>query len=94
MLRGYYEGRYRDRLYLSGQLEIRRHLFWRLGAVGFVGVGDVGDDIQDIRIRTAQVSGGAGLRVLFNQEENVNLRVDLGVGKHTTGVYFGLEEAF
>jgi hypothetical protein len=31
---------------------------------------------------------------MFNQEEKVNLRVDFGVGKNTSGVYFGLEEAF
>ena len=37
---------------------------------------------------------GAGLRYLFNKEEKVNLRVDFGVGRNTTGVYFGLEEAF
>jgi len=34
------------------------------------------------------------LRLLFNEAEHVNLRVDLGFGPSTNGLYFGLEEAF
>jgi hypothetical protein len=35
-----------------------------------------------------------GARFLFNKAENVNLRADIGFGRETSGVYFGLEEAF
>jgi hypothetical protein len=40
-------------------------------------------------------SVGAGLRFLFNKEEKVNLRMDIGFGSDgNRGVYFGIEEAF
>jgi len=42
-----------------------------------------------------KLSVGAGLRFLFNKEEKVNLRMDIGIGQNgNTGIYFGLEEAF
>jgi len=93
-MRGYYEGRYRDRLYLAGQVEYRSHLFWKIGWVGFIGAGDVAPEIGAFKIRDFKISSGAGLRVLFNEAEHVNLRVDLGFGRDTNGLYFGLEEAF
>jgi outer membrane protein assembly factor BamA len=94
IMRGYYEGRYRDRQYTATQVEYRLHLGGRFGAVAFVGTGDVADKVKDLKIRDFKISAGAGLRVLFNQAENVNLRVDMGFGNDTNGVYFGLEEAF
>jgi outer membrane protein assembly factor BamA len=93
-MRGYYEGRYRDRLYLAGQVEYRMHLFWKVGGVAFIGAGDVAHEISSFRIRDFKISSGGGLRLLFNEAEHVNLRVDLGFGPSTNGVYFGLEEAF
>jgi outer membrane protein assembly factor BamA len=94
IMRGYYEGRYRDRIYLAGQAEYRRHLWWKLGAVAFLGAGNVGHDANDIRIADFKISSGFGLRVLFNEKEKVNLRIDLGFGPDTNGTYFALEEAF
>jgi len=94
IMRGYYEGRYRDRVYLAGQAEYRTHLWWKLGAVAFLGAGDVGHDFSDFYLRDFKISGGAGLRLLFNEKEGVNLRMDLGFGTDTNGTYFALEEAF
>jgi outer membrane protein assembly factor BamA len=93
-MRGYYQGRYRDKNYLAGQAEYRRHLWRRLGFVAFAGLGDVESETGDFRIKSAKFSGGFGLRFLFNQAEKVNIRADFGFGKNTSGVYFGLEEAF
>ncbi len=93
-MRGYYQGRFRDRNYLTAQIEYRTYLWWRLGMVAFFGVGEVSDKTNDLRIRDVKKSYGAGLRVKFNQAEKVNLRVDFGFGKDTNGVYFGIEEAF
>jgi len=94
-LRGYYEGRYRDRYFLMGQAEYRRHLVGRLGAVGFAGVGDVfGSDASDVSLRDLKWSVGAGARFAFDTRQRINLRADVGVGRDGTGVYFGLEEAF
>jgi len=94
-LRGYYLGRYRDRHFVMAQAEYRRMVWWRLGFAAFAGVGDVfGSDSSEFRVRNLKWSVGGGLRVAFNRAEKVNLRVDVGFGRHTSGVYFQLEEAF
>lgn len=94
-MRGYFLGRYRDRHYLTAQAEYRRMVWWRLGFAAFAGAGEVfGSEGSDLRLSNLQWSVGGGLRVLFNKAERVNLRVDLGIGKGTTGLYFQLEEAF
>jgi outer membrane protein assembly factor BamA len=94
-MRGYFMGRYRDRHYLTTQAEYRKMFWWRLGFVAFAGTGEVfGSEGSGFRLSSLQWSVGGGLRVLFNKAERVNLRIDLGIGKHTTGLYFQLEEAF
>ena len=40
-------------------------------------------------------SYGAGLRYMFNKKQKINLRMDVGFGENgSSGVYFGIEEAF
>jgi hypothetical protein len=94
IMRGYYQGRYRDEVLAAAQAEYRGHIGGRFGFVAFAAVGDVGSKLTDVQIRELKTSLGGGLRVLFNKAENVNLRVDAGFGRGTTGIYFGLEEAF
>jgi outer membrane protein assembly factor BamA len=94
-MRGYYYGRYRDNVYLTLQLEYRQFFWWRLGYVLFGGVGVVAASPDKLRIDDFEVSYGAGLRFLFNEEQKVNVRVDLGITRSgSTGIYFGIEEAF
>ena len=51
--------------------------------------------ITDLNIKYLKYSFGAGLRYLFNKKENVNFRMDIGIGSDgNTGIYFGIEEAF
>jgi outer membrane translocation and assembly module TamA len=94
IMRGYFQGRYRDKLYMAGQAEYRRHLWRRFGMVAFAGAGDVSEKFRGFQIREFKTSLGFGLRFLFNKEENVNIRMDIGFGKDTNGIYFGVEEAF
>jgi outer membrane translocation and assembly module TamA len=95
-MRGYFYGRYRDKAYMTAQAEYRRHLWWKLGGVVFLGFGQVGPELSAYRLDSFHSSYGFGLRYLFNPEEHVNIRVDFGFGRNdtTTGVYFGVEEAF
>jgi outer membrane protein assembly factor BamA len=94
-MRGYFKGRYRDKIYTTFQLEYRQYFWWRLGFVVFGGVGEVAPDLLSFRFRELKPSYGAGLRFLFNKEQRVNLRVDLGFGEDgNRGIYFGIEEAF
>ncbi|MGB2960345.1 MAG: BamA/TamA family outer membrane protein [Bacteroidota bacterium] len=94
-MRGYFEGRYRDNVYSTLQLEYRQYFWWRFGFVVFAGIGDVASDLTKFKMNELKPSGGVGLRFLFNKEEKVNLRVDLGFGEAgDRGIYFGIEESF
>jgi hypothetical protein len=94
MLRGYPRYRYRDNHFIGTQVEYRAHLFWRLGLVGFAGVGDVFSSPNDIRLSTLKYSVGSGLRLLVNPAERLNIRFDYAVGKEGGYFYFSVGEAF
>jgi outer membrane protein assembly factor BamA len=94
IMRGYFEGRYRDANYLAVQTEYRQYFWGRFGFVAFIGFGDVSRQVTSFELRHLKTSYGAGLRFLFNKEQKINLRADIGLGPGTSGVYFGIEEAF
>ncbi|NOQ97246.1 MAG: BamA/TamA family outer membrane protein [Calditrichae bacterium] len=93
-MRGYFYGRFRDKIYLMTQAEYRKIVWWRLGVAAFFGMGDVAGDFNKFNTRTLKFSYGAGLRFVFDKEEKINVRCDFGFGKDTSGIYFALEEAF
>jgi len=98
MMRGYYEGRYRDRNYLAGQAELRYRLSERLGVVGFVGTGEVFH--SSFTFPALKPDLGGGLRYFFDVEKGLSLRADYGIGqkptgeKRESGFYVGLGQAF
>ena len=94
MMRGYYTGRYRDKLLIALQAEYRLPVWGRLGAVGFAGLGDVADKPANFRLGDLKYSMGAGLRFMLNKKERTQLRLDFGWGKGTSGMYFTAGEAF
>jgi len=94
IMRGYFEGRYRDKNYFAWQVEYRQYFWWRFGFVAFAGMGDVVDDLTHLALHDLKPSYGAGLRFLFNKEQKINLRIDAGFGKDTNAIYFGIQEAF
>jgi hypothetical protein len=93
-MRGFFEGRYRDKQYITGQIEYRKIIWWRLGVAAFWSTGDVAQYIRRFKINEFKNAYGFGLRFVFDEEQRVNLRMDMGFGKNTDGVYFSLEEAF
>ncbi len=93
LMRGYYNGRYRDKVLLAGQAEYRFPVWWRLGMVAFVGAGGVADRASCLSGNALKFSYGFGLRFRLNQEGE-NLRIDFAWGKGTSGVYFTAGEAF
>lgn len=94
-MRGYYEGRYRDKNLVVIQAEYRVPLFWRISCVAFGDVGNVSDRLSDINFQCLKYSYGAGLRVALNQTERLNLRLDYGIGSgKSNGFYLQLGEAF
>ncbi len=93
-MRGNFEGRYRDNHYIAFQGEYRRPLFWRIGALAFAGVGRVAPGFDDFGFDSLQYSVGAGLRLLLDPKEKLNLRLDYGFGNKESGFYFTFGEAF
>jgi hypothetical protein len=94
-LRGYFEGRYRDRQMLAAQAELRHHLLWRFNGAIFGGVGQVGESLSSFGDGGLKVAGGAGIRFQFNRRDRLNARLDYGVGRGgSSGLYFSIGEAF
>jgi outer membrane protein assembly factor BamA len=94
IMRGYYNGRYRDNHYFALQAEYRKFIWGPVGAAVFVGLGNVGTNVSDL---TQQIKPnyGIGLRGLMIRKEHLNARIDIGFGdKNTRGVYFTIAEAF
>lgn len=93
-MRGYYEGRFRDMHLAIVQGEYRFPLFWRLGGAVFGSCGLVGSPAAEVQAEHLRYTVGAGLRVQLLKKENLNLRIDAGVGKNTSGIYVTVGEAF
>lgn len=91
-IRGYYEGRYRDKNEADMVVELRQHLWKRNGVVVWGGLGTVFNSPKDITSRRLLPSYGIGYR--FEFKKHVNIRVDFGIGKHSTAIAFGMNETF
>ncbi|MBG8554255.1 BamA/TamA family outer membrane protein [Hymenobacter guriensis] len=95
MMRGIYEGRFRDRQLLAAQVELRQQLFWRLRGVVFGSAGQVQPQVTDFRPGQFNLAGGAGLRIDVNRQDRLSIRIDYGVGSgQSSGLYFAFNEAF
>jgi len=94
MLRGYPEGRYRDRNALFVQTELRFPLYWRFGWVVFFSLGDVFDSPKDLSGDLLKYSGGIGLRFTVDKQERINVRADFGITPEGGNIYFFMLEAF
>ena len=94
LLRGYYDGRYRDRVMLALQGECRLPIAGRFGLCGFAGIAQVQGNIRDLDGSAFHAAGGAGLRYKFNRRENLNLRLDVGFAGKSPAFYLTFAEAF
>ena len=91
-MRGYYGGRYIDCNQLTAQVELRQHIFNRLGCVAWIGTGSVFPELKKFNCKNILPNYGLGLRIEF--KHNVNARIDYGFGKDTGGFVFNSAEAF
>lgn len=102
-LRGYHWGRYRDKsmTYLMAEY---RHTFVRgngnlsrHGAVAWLGAGSI-YDLENTGYSsgagTNRLLPNAGLGYRLEVQPRLNMRLDFGVGRETTGFYFNIVEAF
>jgi len=94
-LRGYETGRYRDRASWALQGEVRHQFTERWGGVAFVGLGGIAPSAGDLADQSNLLpAGGIGARYRPFKNNDVQLRVDLAVGKNDHGIYVGIGEAF
>lgn len=91
-MRGYFEGRYRDKSEADICFELRQHIWHRNGLVAWVGAGTVFPKFSAITMRKILPNYGFGYRWEF--KKRVNVRLDLGFGKGQTGFIFNINEAF
>ncbi len=94
LLRGNFEGRFRDRQLWSTQIEYRLPLVWRFGMVAFGGVGDVADQVEDFRLNELKFGVGGGIRFAPSKKAPVNVRLDVAKSKDDFGFYVDVGEAF
>jgi outer membrane protein assembly factor BamA len=92
-LRGYPAGRYRDKLMYALQGEYRWHLHDSWILTGFVGVGEVADEVGDFGDDFLPAAG-VGARYVLSKKHRVSISADLAVGKHGAEFYIGIGEAF
>jgi hypothetical protein len=92
--RGYYEGRYRDKIYAAIQGELRLRLTRRWGLVGWIGTGDVSAGLSSFKLAQFKPSFGLGVRFALDPQEILNVRADFARGRETKGMYFNAKEAF
>lgn len=92
-MRGYYQGRYRDKHKMEGQIELRQRVWRRAGIVVWAGAGTIFDKFSHLRSDEILPNFGLGYRWEFKKD--VNVRLDFGLGKSgQSGFMFGINEAF
>lgn len=92
-MRGYYEGRYRDKHKIEAQVELRQHVWKRNSVVAWVGAGTVFNKFSSMRMDHVLPNFGIGYRWEFKKD--VNVRLDYGFGKSgQSGFIFNINEAF
>lgn len=91
-MRGYYEGRFRDKGEFDFTIELRQHVWHRNGIVAWLGVGSVFPKFSNIQFRRLLPNGGIGYRWEFKKLTNV--RLDFGFAKGERAFIFSINEAF
>jgi outer membrane protein assembly factor BamA len=92
VVRGYYEGRYRDNNEADAVIELRQHVWDRIGVVVWGGAGTIFKELKQVKFNTILPTYGIGLR--WELKKRVNIRCDVGFGKHSTGLTLGMHETF
>lgn len=92
--RGYYQGRFRSQNSAQVQAELRQLVIGRFGFTVFAATGEVWNRFENFTLDNFKWTAGAGLRFNLNKEDPTNIRIDYGIGKHTSGFYLQFGEAF
>lgn len=95
MMRGYYAGRFRDKMYVMTQAELRFPIYKRFSGVVFGGLGQVGNKFKDFDFEKLKFSVGSGIRFAVLKKDKLNLRFDVAWGNYGNfNYYIILSESF
>lgn len=99
IMRGYYQGRYRDKNQIATQLEYRflplkLGFTERWGAALFAGAGTVFSDVDNFSLNKFVLAGGGGIRFLLFPKKDIFTRLDVAFTREGTGIYIFIGEAF
>lgn len=95
LMRGYFEGRFRDHNYLAAQMECRQPVYKWLHASAFLAIGEVAPEIRLFSTQSLKSTAGMGLRILLNKKESMFARFDFAVNNEGgSGFYIRINDAF
>lgn len=94
VMRGLFDGRFRDKSMAAVQAEYRFPIWKSLGGAVFGGAGEVADVPADFTLQHIQYAGGVGLRLTLDPKERINLRLDVGFSRFGTFPIVVITEAF
>jgi len=93
-VRGYYEGRYRDKNLLAFAVEYRMKIWRRIGGVLFANYGKVARLMPEVfNLSCYRYTAGFGARYMINTADRLNIRLDVGFGAKTQAFYLTIGEA-
>lgn len=99
IMRGYYQGRFRDKNMAATQAELRYRFVPRFAIAAFGGYGTVWGE-QKFSSDMLKPNYGLGIRYFFDLNKGLTIRFDYGIGqkpageKRISGYYFSMNEAF
>ena len=91
-MRGYYQGRYTDNDIITLQVELRQRIWRRIGCAVWGGAGNVFPSLGEFDWAQTLPNYGVGFR--WELKKRVNVRLDYGFGKKTSGFLLSINEAF
>jgi len=94
IMRGIYQGRYRDKNQIAFQSEYRFPLNHRWSMSAFASVGDVARNMGDFDIRNFKYTFGGGFKYALDPKNKLNLRIDIGISEFGVSPIIILGEAF
>lgn len=99
LMRGYYQGRFRDRNMLAGQVEYRFLPFNlgftnRIGGAVFASMGTVYNQFDQIELNDFKGAVGGGLRFLLFPQKDIFVRFDFAMTREGNAFYVFIGEAF
>lgn len=95
IMRGYFQGRFRDNQLLAAQVEYRQPVGRFLVLAAFMSTGQTAPTLSSMRLSNMESAAGGGVRVLLNKEKKIYARIDVGYTRlGNFGFYARLGDAF